>query len=85
LKQELTCSDEQICRRLRTDLAVMSACGMTKVQEDGSQARVVLPEVLAQFRRRLDEPLLEEWLAIQATTAIEDGVVHQDAQHLPWH
>ena len=85
LKQELTCSDEQICRRLRTDLAVMSACGMTKVQEDGSQAHVVLPEGLAQFRRRLDEPLLEEWLAIQAATAIEDGVVHQDAQHLPWH
>jgi hypothetical protein len=35
----------------------------------------VLPEVLAQFRRRLDEPWMEELLAIQAATAMEDGLV----------
>ena len=35
----------------------------------------MLPEGLAQFRRRLDEPLMEEWLAIQAATAMEDGLV----------
>ena len=35
----------------------------------------MLPEVLAQFRRRLDEPLMEELLAIQAATAMEDGLV----------
>ena len=73
LKQELTCSDAQICSRLRTDLAVMYACGIRAVQVDGSQAHFVLPEVLAPFRRRLDEPLMEELLAIQAATAMEDG------------
>jgi hypothetical protein len=31
--------------------------------------------VLAQFRRRLDAPLMEERLAIQAATAMEDGLV----------
>jgi hypothetical protein len=31
LKHELTCSDEQICSRLRTDLAVMYACGIMEV------------------------------------------------------
>jgi hypothetical protein len=45
------------------------------VQVDGSQAHVVLPAVLAQFRRRLDAPLMEEWLALQAATAMEDGLV----------
>ena len=75
LKQELTCSDEQICSRLRTDLAVMYACGIREVRVEGSQEHFVLPEVLAQFRRRLDEPLMEELLAVQAATAMEDGLV----------
>jgi hypothetical protein len=42
---------------------------------DGSQAHGVLAEVLAQCRRRLDEPLRAERLAIQAATAMEDGMV----------
>jgi Transposase domain (DUF772) len=75
LKHELSCSDAQICSRLRTDLAVMYACGIQEVQVDGSQAHFVLPEVLAQFRSRLDAPLMEELLAIQAATAMEDGLV----------
>jgi transposase len=75
LKHELACSDEQICSRLRTDLAVMYACGITAVQVDRTQDHFVLPEVLAQFRRRLDEPLMAELLAIQAATAMEDGLV----------
>jgi len=75
LKHELSCSDEQICSRLRTDLAVMYACGIVEVQVDGSQEHFVLPEVLAQFRSRLDAPLMEELLAIQAATALEDGLV----------
>jgi hypothetical protein len=75
LKQELTCSDEQICSRLRTDLAVMYACGISEVQADRSQEHFVLPEVLAQFRQRLDEPLMEELLAIQVATAMEAGLV----------
>jgi hypothetical protein len=56
LKHELGCSDEQICSRLRTDLAMMYACGITTVQVDGSQDHFVLSEVLAQFRSRLDAP-----------------------------
>jgi transposase len=75
LKHELACSDEQICSRLRTDLAVMYACGITAVQVDRTQDHFVLPEVLAQFRRRLDEPLMAELLTIQAATAMEDGLV----------
>jgi hypothetical protein len=75
LKHELSCSDEQSCSRLRTDVAVMYACGIREVQVDGSQVHVVLPEVLAQFRSRLEAPLMEEWLAIPAATAMEAGLV----------
>jgi hypothetical protein len=75
LKQELACSDDQICSRLRTDLAVMYACGITEIQVDRAQEHFVLPEMLAQFRRRLDEPLMAELLAIQAATAMADGLV----------
>jgi len=42
---------------------------------DRTQAHFVLPEVLAQFRSRLDEPLMEELLALQAASAMEDGLV----------
>ena len=75
LKQELSCSDEQSCSRLRTDLAVMYACGIGEIQVDHSQEHFVLPEVLAQFRSRLDAPLMEELLAIQAAAAMEEGLV----------
>ena len=75
LKHELHCSDEQICSQLRTDLAVMYACGITEVQVNRSQEHFVLPELLTQFRSRLDEPLLNELLALQAAAAMEQGVV----------
>jgi hypothetical protein len=75
LKHELHCSDEQICSQLRTDLAVMYACGITEVQVNRTQAHFVLPELLTQFRSRLDDALLQELLALQAATAIEEGVV----------
>ena len=75
LKHAMACSDAQICNRLRTDLAVMYACGIPAVQVDGSQEHVVLPEVLAHFRSRLDAPLMAELLAIQAATAMEEGLV----------
>ena len=55
LKHELHCSDEQICSQLRTDLAVMYACGIAEVQVNRAQAHFVLPELLTQFRSRLDE------------------------------
>jgi hypothetical protein len=75
LKQELHCSDEQICSQLRTDFAVMYACGIREVQVNRAQEHFVLPELLTQFRSRLDEPLLAELLALQAAAAMEQGVV----------
>jgi hypothetical protein len=75
LKHELSCSDEHICRRLRTDLAVMYACGIAEVRADRAQEHFVLPEVLAQVRSRFDEALMEALLTIQAATAMEAGFV----------
>jgi hypothetical protein len=48
---------------------------MVEVQADRSRGHFVLPEVLAQFRRRIDEALMEELLTIQAATAMEAGFV----------
>ena len=75
LKHELHCADEQICSQLRTDLAVMYACGITEVQVNRAQDHFVLPELLTQFRSRLDESVLNELLALQAAAAMEQGVV----------
>ena len=75
LKHELHCSDEQICSQLRTDLAVMYACGIGEVRVDGSQGHFVLPEVLAQFRTRIDAALMDELLALQAAAAMAAGLV----------
>jgi hypothetical protein len=74
LKHELHCSDEQICSQLRTDFAVMYACGIREVQMNRAQEHFVLPELLTQFRSRLDEAVLEELLALQAAAAMEHGV-----------
>jgi transposase len=75
LKHEVGASDEQICHRLRTDFAVMYACGIEVVQWDCPQEHFVLPETLAQFRRRIDDALMDELLAIQAAAAMEEGLV----------
>src|SRR5712691_10590435 len=75
LKHELSCSDEKMCSRLRTDLAVMYACGIPDIQLDCAKDHFVLPELLTQFRSRLDAVLLEELLTIQAATAIDAGLV----------
>jgi hypothetical protein len=75
LKQEVGASDEQICHRLRTDFAVLYACGITEVQADRSQAHFVLPQTLAQFRSRIDATLMDELLVIQAAAAMEEGRV----------
>lgn len=64
-----------MCSRLRTDLAVMYACGIPDIQLDCAKDHFVLPELLSQFRRRLDEALLEELLTIQAATAMDAGLV----------
>jgi len=75
LKHEEGASDEAICERLRTDVAVMYACGLDAVQLDTPQAHFVLPATLAQFRSRLDETLMDELVAIQAAAAMEEGLV----------
>jgi len=75
LKHEVGASDEAICHRLRTDFAVMYACGIETVQVDDAQEHFVLPETLAQFRQRIDDALMDELLAIQAAAAMEEGLV----------
>ena len=75
LKHELGESDEDVCQRLRTDVAVMYACGLREVQADRSQVHFVLPETLAQFRRRIDQDLMDQLVAIQGAAAMEEGLV----------
>jgi Transposase domain (DUF772) len=75
LKHELGASDEDICQRLRTDFAVMYACGLREYQVNPSQAYFVLPETLCEFRGRIDEALLDELLAMQAAAAMDEGLV----------
>ncbi len=75
LKHELAGSAAQLCRRLRTDVAVLYAGGLRAVQVDGSQEHFGLPDVLAQFRRRRAAPVMEELLTSQAATAMEAGLV----------
>ena len=75
LKRELNASDEDICQRLRTDGAVMYACGLPEVHADHSQAHFVLPETLAQFRGRIDQDLMDTLVAIQAAAAMDAGLV----------
>jgi hypothetical protein len=48
---------------------------MTDVQVERAQGHFVLPEVLAQFRQRIDDALMEALLAIQAAAAMEAGLV----------
>src|SRR5215510_9757756 len=48
---------------------------IAEVQVNRRQNHFVLPELLTQFRSRLDEALLKELLALQAAAAIEEGAV----------
>ena len=75
LKHELGASDEAICQRVRTDFAVMDACGLREYQANPAQAHFVLPETLCEFRRRIDAALMEELIALQAAAAMEEGLV----------
>jgi hypothetical protein len=75
LKHELGASDEEICHRLRTDFAVMYACGLREYQVNPAQAHFVLPETLCEFRSRLDEALMDALIAIQAAAAMKAGLV----------
>jgi Transposase domain (DUF772) len=75
LKHELGASDEDICRRLRTDFAVMYACGLREYRINPAQAHFVLPTTLCEFRGRIDEALMDELIAIQAAAAMAEGLV----------
>lgn len=75
LKHELGASDEAICCRLRTDFAVMYACGLREYRINPAQAHFVLPTTLCEFRGRMDEALMDELIAIQAAAAMEEGLV----------
>ena len=75
LKHELGASDEESCRRFRTDFAVMYAAGLRAYRINPSQAYFVLPATLCEFRSRIDEALMEELIAIQAAAAMEEGLV----------
>ena len=75
LKHELGESDEDIGHRLRTDFAVLYACGLREYQAPRSPVPFVLPETLCEFRGRIDEALMDELIAIQAAAAMAAGLV----------
>jgi hypothetical protein len=75
LTHERGASDAEICHRLRTACAVMDACGLRDYQSNPSHAHFVLPETLCELRRRIDQPLMDERLAIHAAAAMEAGLV----------
>jgi hypothetical protein len=75
LTAEVHCSDAQISSRLRTDVAVMYACGIDEVIVDRSQRHGVLSEVFARFRSRITPAVIDELLALQGVAAIEEGLV----------
>ncbi len=60
---------------MRSDFAVMYSCGIEEVQADRTHILFVLPETLATFRSRMDETLVDELLALQASAAVEKGLV----------
>jgi hypothetical protein len=64
-----------MCHRLRTDFAVMYACGLREYQAPRSQAHFVLPKTLCEFRSRIDEALMDELMVIQAAAAMAEGLV----------
>jgi Transposase domain (DUF772) len=74
LKHGVGASDEAICERLRTDVAVMYVCGLEEVQLDSPQEHFILPETLAQFRSPMDDSLVDKLLALQAA-AMDEGLV----------
>ncbi len=75
LKHELGASDDDICRQLRTDFAVMYAAGLREYRINPSQDHFVLPTTLCEFRGRIDEALMDELIAIQAAAAMEAELV----------
>jgi hypothetical protein len=75
LKHELGASDEESCHRLRTDFAVMYVCCLREYQVNPSQVHFVLPKTLCEFHGYIDEALMDELIAIQVATAMDEGLV----------
>jgi hypothetical protein len=75
LKHEVGASDEAMCHRMRTDFAVMYACGLREYQAPRSPAHFVLPETLSELRGRIDEARMDELMAIQAAAAMDEGLI----------
>ena len=75
LKHELGGSDEAICHRLRTDFAVMYACGLREYHADRARNAFCAPRDSREFRGRIDEALMDELIAIQAAAAMDAGLV----------
>ena len=76
LKHEWACSDEQICSRLRTD------SGGDVCRVGSPRSRWIAPRSILCSRKSSPtfvavsmKPLMEELLAIQAATAMEEGLV----------
>jgi hypothetical protein len=53
----------------------MYACGIREVRVARSPTHFVLPETLAQFRRCIDQELMDQLVAIQGAAAMEEGLV----------
>ena len=75
LKHAVGGSDAQMGSRVRTDFAVLYACGLPEVHADPTHAHGVLPAVLAPFRSRIAPALLDALMAIQAAAALDEGLV----------
>ena len=69
LKHELGGSDEAICHRLRTDFAVMYACGLREYHADRAQTHFVLPETLGEFLTK------HSWMNSSPSNAMDAGLV----------
>jgi hypothetical protein len=80
LKHEVGASDEAIGHRLRTDFAVIYACGIEAVQWDSAQEHFVLPETLAQLRQRIDAAWMEEGLVSPAHLLVDTFPSAQGSQ-----
>jgi hypothetical protein len=75
LNHDVGAADEAMCPRVRTDCAVMDACGLREYQAPRAPAPVVLPETRSAFRGRIDEALLDALRAIHAAAAMDEGLV----------
>src|SRR5262249_38972179 len=81
LKHELGASDDDICQRLRTDVAVMYACGLREGHVDRLQAHFVPPQTPGQFRHRIDTQLVDELGGIPTAGRHAKGLL--TPAHLP--